>query len=359
MSTNTNASAESPNARERAHARNVARVVSLAAATMVLGLGFALTALTGSLPLWVQYLPLLASVLLLGLPHGAVDHLVLPRARNEPITVRALAAVGALYLVAGTAYAAVWLLAPLTAFSLFILLTLFHWGQGDVYVLDELVGVDYLETPVRRMLTLLVRGGAPMVVPLIAFPGQYAFVAGTVVGLFDPGVATALESLIRTQVRLLVGAAFGAVVVATLGVGYLRSEGSRSWMIDAGETVGLLAFFALVPPVLAIGLYFCFWHSVRHILRTMLVDDGTVSALAEPAVGRACRRFVRDATPLTVGGIVVCASIALLVPQTPATVPEIGGLYLVALAILTLPHVVVVSLLDRAQGLWPPSPTHD
>ncbi len=138
---------------------------------MVLGLGFALTALTGSLPLWVQYLPLLASVLLLGLPHGAVDHLVLPgleTSRSPSGRSRALAH----SISSPEPSTPQWLLAPVAAFSLFILLTLFHWGQGDVYALVELVGVDYLETPARRTLALLVRGGAPMVVPSSPFPGS-------------------------------------------------------------------------------------------------------------------------------------------------------------------------------------------
>ncbi|WP_440765392.1 Brp/Blh family beta-carotene 15,15'-dioxygenase [Natronorubrum sp. DTA7] len=339
---------------ERRRARAVARTVSLVAGTAALVLGTVLAVVTGSLPLSVQYVPLLVSVVVLGLPHGAVDHLVLPRARNEPITTRSLAAVGALYLVVGAAYAAVWLVTPVAAFVLFILATLFHWGQGDVYVLVDLFGADYLDASWRRLLTLVVRGGAPMLVPLVAFPEQYGFVAGTLVGLFDPDAAATFESVGQPRVRLAVGLGYGLTVVTALGIGYVRSGNSRAWRIDAGETVALVAFFAAVPPVLAIGCYFCFWHSVRHIFRTMLVDDGAVSALAAGALGRASRRFARDATPLTVGAILVLGAVALLLPQTPATVPEVGALYLVTIAILTLPHIAVVSVLDRIQGLWWP-----
>lgn len=46
----------------------------------------------------------------------------------------------------------------------------------------------------------------------------------------------------------------------------------RVWREDAFEIVLLAAFFALVPPVLAVGLYFCLWHSVRHVGRLMLLD---------------------------------------------------------------------------------------
>lgn len=335
-------------------ARDWASVVSLAAGAMTVLAGLAIVAVAGSLPLWVQFLPLLVSVLVLGLPHGAVDHLVLPRARDEPVTRRSLAAIGLLYLTVGGAYAVVWVFAPATAFVLFILLTLFHWGQGDVYAMIELIGVDYLQGRGSRSLTILVRGGLPMIVPLIAFPEQYALVAETLVGLFDPAAATALEPAFQPGVRLAVGLGFALAIVAALGRGLAHSGVSAPWLIDAGETLGLVALFAFVPPILAIGLYFCLWHSLRHILRTMLIDDRAVAALSRGAVGNASRRFIRDAAPLTGGAIVVLATIALLVPQTPATVPQIAGLYLVTIAVLTAPHVVVVSLLDREQQFWAP-----
>ncbi len=333
-------------ARERAHA------VSLAAGMMTILLGLTIVGLAGSLPLWVQLLPLLASIVVLGLPHGAVDHLVLSRASGEPITARSLAAIGVLYLTLGGAYALVWLFAPVAAFVLFILLTLFHWGQGDVYALVELTGANHLSGPGSRLLALFVRGGLPMLVPLVAFPEQYAFVAGTLVGLFDPATATALDPVFQPTVRAAVGIGFGLAIVALLGRGFARAGASKPWLIDTGETLGLVALFALVPPILAIGLYFSLWHSVRHICRTMLVDDPATAALSRGDFGAATRRFARDAAPLTAGGICVLGAIALLVPQTPATAPEVMAVYLVAIAVLTLPHVVVVSVLDRKQGLW-------
>jgi len=338
---------------ERQHrARQRAHVVSLVAGVTTICLGLTIVGLAGSLPLWVQLIPLLASVVVLGLPHGAVDHLVLSRASGEPVTVRSLAAIGLLYLVLGSAYALVWLVAPIAAFVLFILLTLFHWGQGDVYALVELTGADHLSGPGSRLLTLFVRGGLPMLVPLVAFPEQYAFVAETLVGLFDPATATALDPVFQPAVRAAVGIGFGLAIVASLGLGLARTGPSRPWLIDAGEILGLVALFALVPPLLAIGLYFSLWHSVRHICRTMLVDEPAAVALSRGDFWAASRRFARDAAPMTAGGIVILGAIALLVPQTPATVSEIMGVYLVAIAVLTAPHVVVVLALDRKQGLW-------
>ncbi|AGB30276.1 Beta-carotene 15,15'-monooxygenase, Brp/Blh family protein [Natrinema pellirubrum DSM 15624] len=332
------------------------------AARLTLGFGSSLavaavaTVAFGPPPLVYQYVPLALSVLVLGLPHGAVDHLVLPRARDNPVTPRSLASIGALYLLFGSAYALVWVLAPVAAFVLFLLVTLVHWGQGDVYVLLEFLGADYLETRASRLLALLVRGGLPMLVPLVAFPAQYAFVAETIVGLFDPGAATALEPLFEPPVRAAVAVGFGSLIALSLALGLGRTSpgGRRPWLVDAAETIGLVGFFATVPPILAIGLYFCVWHSLRHVLRTMLVDPVASAALERGATRTAFRRFARDAAPLTVAALGVLVGIWFAVPRTPATVPDVLAVYLVAIAVLTLPHVVVVALLDREAGIWSP-----
>jgi len=331
---------------------DVAASVSLVGGVVALVTGVALVALFDSLPLSVQLVPLAVSVVLLGLPHGAVDHLVLPRARDEPTSPRWLVGFGVGYLALAALYGVVWYLEPVLAFAGFILLTTFHWGQGDVYALVALLGVDHLETRPQRALALCVRGGIPMFVPLVAFPEQYAFVATAVVGLFDPAAATALEPAFSSPVRSWVTVAGAALVAVSLGWGLLRAGPSRSWALDAGETVGLVAFFAVVPPILAIGLYFAFWHSVRHVLRTVLVDGPAADALEAGSLRTPLWRFTRDAAPLTIGGLLVLVGIALAVPRTPATLSDLLGVYLVCLAVLTLPHTVVVSLLDREQGIW-------
>ncbi len=323
-------------------------------AVLTIGLGIALTALASvaGLPPTAQYLPLALSVVIFGLPHGAVDHLVIPRARGEHVTGRSMVAVGLLYLLVGTAYAIVWFLTPVVAFVFFILLTLAHWGQGDIYALRELTGVTYLESTAARVGTLLVRGGLPMLIPLIAFPRQYEAVAGALVGRFDPASAAALEGALTLQLRAAVAIAFGGLIALTLARGFLRSADRGPWLIDTAETLGLVAYFWLVPPILAIGLYFPLWHSLRHILRTLLVDTHARNALERGASAAALGRFAREATPLTLGALIVLAAIWLAVPQAPTTVSDLLGLYLVTIAVLTLPHVVVVTVLDYEQGIW-------
>jgi len=324
-----------------------------------------------AVPSWVQYVPFLVSVLVLGLPHGAVDHLAAARVGRID---RPLAVVAALYLVAGGGYLLVWLVAPAASFVFFIALTWFHWGQGDLYVLVASPTRTHLRSPVQRALCVLVRGGLPMIVPLLAFPGVYREVARAVTELFDPGAITALEPFFSLPARLALGGGLAALSIAALAIGYRRAdegdgERKRAWRLDAGETALLWAYFLVVPPVLAVGLYFCLWHSLRHVVRVIALGDGTeiegekrvgnerwgregdgIEGLRAPGVGAEFARFAREAAPLTAGALVIFAGLYLLAPV--GDVSGLIALYLVLLAVLTLPHVLVVTWMDVQQGIW-------
>ncbi|WP_458188028.1 Brp/Blh family beta-carotene 15,15'-dioxygenase [Haladaptatus sp. NG-WS-4] len=316
---------------------------------LVLGSLTLVTTVGVSVPARWRYVPLLASVLLFGLPHGAIDHLAIPRANHRPATPRSLAGVGTLYLVLGGAFVAAWFAVPVWSFVAFVLLTWFHWGQGDLYVLSAMTP-DVRLSPVHRVLLVVVRGGLPMLVPLLAFPRIYRHVATLLVGNFRTGGVAHVDWLFRPGTRLVLGVGFLLFVFATLVLDWRRNR--RLWRLDAIETTLLAVYFAAVPPILAIGVYFCVWHSLRHIARIVCLDEASVRDLADGNVRSPLRRFVYDATPLTVGALVLLAGVAVVVPVPPETVPEAVGLYLVFIAGLTLPHVVVVTLLDREQGIW-------
>jgi len=302
----------------------------------------------------LSYAPLAASVVF-GLPHGAVDPFVFARARGERVGLPSLAFVGTLYLVVGSAYAAVWFLAPVAAAVAFVLVTWFHWGQGDLHALVSLVGSDHLPTRPQRALAVLVRGGLPMLVPLVAFPAEYRSVLDGFVTLFGASFAIAWPFTVRARFALLAG--FAAVTVVSLSVGYARATDRRRWGVDAVETGMLWAFFATVPPVVSVGVYFCCWHSVRHVLRAVALDDVAAERLRRGRSFAAVARFAREATPLTLGALVILGGFAAVVPRPPGGVSGLVALYLVVIAVLTLPHVVVVSALDTAEGVWSPDAT--
>lgn len=305
-----------------------------------------------SLPETYRYLPLVASGLLFGMPHGAVDYVAFPRARRGEVTVRGIGVAVALYAVVGGAYLLAWVVAPVAAAVGFILLTWFHWGQGEVYALRGLFGVDHLEDATGQALTVVVRGGLPMLVPLLAFPGRYRAVVDSFVGPFGGGVGQ--WALFEPGARAILGGGFALVTVLTLTRGRLRATDRRGWRIDAAEVGLLWVFFLAVPPILAVGAYFTVWHSVRHIARVVVLDSEAADAFANRQWLPAIRQFAVEAAIPTVLALLGVAVLWVALDLSSTTVASATGVYLVGIAVLTLPHTVVVTVLDREQGLWTP-----
>ncbi|MFC5368424.1 Brp/Blh family beta-carotene 15,15'-dioxygenase [Salinirubrum litoreum] len=335
-------------------------VAAIAVATL-------LVTLLPPLPVEVRYAPFVVSVLLFGLPHGAVDHLVPGRMLGQGgYALRPLLAVLGVYTLLGGLYLVAWYVVPVAAAVFFVLLTWFHWGQGDVYAMLAFERAGHLQSRAERALALVVRGGLPMLVPLVGFPGEYRAVAEAWVRLFAPESVSALAPFFTTGARTGVAVGFLAVTLLSLGAGLWRvragqrgagtdaedGELRRGWLRDAGEVALLWLFFLLVPPILAIGLYFTLWHALRHIARLVVVDDPGASALAAGDYLGALVRFARDATPATVGALLFFAGLYLAVPTAPGDRAGLLGLYLVGIAVLTLPHVAVVTWMDLRQDVW-------
>jgi Brp/Blh family beta-carotene 15,15'-monooxygenase len=367
---------------ERAVARRRTRAVRPIGPAAVLVTGV-VAALAGDLPRAVRYGPLLLSVAAVGLPHGAVDHVAAARAtggqgsaggdnaaRTRPAAGfdgRAALWVASVYAVGGGGYLLLWVAAPVAAAGLFLLLTWFHWGQGDLYHLLATGRGAHLDRPSRRALALAVRGGVPMVVPLLSFPDLYRRIVAALAGVFGAPAVPAWPFGLR--IRLVLGAGFAALTLAALAWGRIGAETAderAAWRADAGETSLLWGFFLLTPPVLAIGVYFALWHSLRHVRRLLALGtcgagpegptdprapESRIAALDRCALGN----FAREALPNTVGALVLLAGVYAV--TAPGGLLAVAAGYLVVLAVLTFPHTLVVTWLDARQGVWTVRPT--
>lgn len=304
-------------------------------------------------PGWVQYLPFAVSLVLFGLPHGAVDHLVPSRLAGRATDGRSVLAVVLLYLGFSGLCLALWFTAPAATFVLFVLVTAYHWGAGDLHAL-LFFGPEGLDETGRasRALLLLLRGGLPMLVPLVFFPDTYRGVAVAAAGLFGAD-ATVLSGAFSPTFRL----AAGAALVALAGLFLLRAAGDlrrgrRALLSVALETSLLFAFFAVVPPILAVGLYFTLWHAPRHVARLVLLEPTGARHLRAGRPGRALARFARDATPLTGLALALLVGFLLVVPRATGDPGSLLAVYLVMISALTLPHASLVTYMDARQGVW-------
>gem|GEM_PF-4355573 len=187
--------------------------MTLPLAVIALAIPFGLV--VDDLPMAVRFAPFVVSVGLFGLPHGAVDHLV-PLRLGDVALGRSLAVVSVVYAVLGGLYLAVWAISPAVALLAFLGMTWFHWGQGDAFALGAFGDGGHIRTRSDRWAALLVRGGLPMLVPLLGQPAGYRRVVNAIVELFDPAATAALAPLFQLETRLALGVGFAIFTLGSL-----------------------------------------------------------------------------------------------------------------------------------------------
>ncbi len=308
---------------------------------------FGATALLGVQPsLETQMVIYLVGMVALNLPHGGYEHFTNVRRRGLPFGLRYVA----LYVAFLAGFVGLFLLAPALALLIAFATAVAKGGHGDLRVMDAIVGTDHLQYRSQRVLAALVRGGAVMILPLALWVGPYVSFSTTMLNVFYPGAPLPGLAYIEPVRTALLGL-FGVGVVAHLGGGLVTGGMSRSWALDAFETSLLVVFFTVVPVVVAIGLYFPLWYSLRQSARGVVVereeatsDDGlpVVAAWGVLVVGALATALVMVAiwvvAPAPLGGA--------------SLLPGLVAFYTLFICIVALPHVVVGEWLDFKRGIW-------
>jgi len=265
---------------------------------------------------------LLVTAGLLGLPHGAVDHLAWGWSRGELGRPRVV--VVGVYATAALGAVGVALLVPVPALLVLLALSAAHFAEGEV-AWSRLRG-----TPVG-WLPGAAAGLSVVTLPVLMRPDAVR----PLLRSLDPALP---EVLLSPAVRLPLLVLTGLLVLA--GVVVARSQAAR-----LGELLLVVAVAATLPPLAAFAAWFAGWHAVRHTARLLLLDPRNTADLGRGDLRTPLSRFARSAALPSAAAVVGTLALGL------ATGVQ-GGL-LVALLALTVPHTAVVAhlgTLSRARG---------
>lgn len=343
-------------ARSEQWATHPALTVSRAVLLGLIGL-FGVFSITGlSIPWRIQLGIYLIGMVALNLPHGGYEHFNNLRSRLRRFQLRYLV----LYFVGIAGFAGLFFTTPVIGLGLALAVAITKGGYGGLHVLDVTSGTEHLETRLQRALAVLVRGGAIMLVPMVFWPGTFLAFGAYMVAIFDQSAVTGLSHSFDL-VRTVAGAGYGAALIAHLGLGWYRWDGGVNWPIDAVETVLLAGYFAVVPVVVAVGLYFPFWYSARQVARMAAVEsdpedsDDERDLLAAPNT----RLVALKAWSVLIGGAIatfgLLAGLWFLAPNPLGGAGPLAGavaFWSVFISIIALPHIVIGSWFDRDRGIW-------
>ena len=220
--------------------------VAVTAAALVF---FFLISISLLLPGLSPYLAiLLTGIVFLGFPHGALDIFLLRSFRYRDVTP-----LGALsiYVLAVFLMIGAWLVFPKMSFVLFILYSCFHFSQSDIDWKTNEKNFKSLDFFARFLIPFFIPFGiqsdrslalAKMINPAIELQAY----TGLFFGLAVLGIAL-------------------SVVIIFRGV-YRRIALKKEWETQSLEPFVISALFVFMDPLYALGIYFCFIHSVKHIV---------------------------------------------------------------------------------------------
>jgi beta-carotene 15,15'-dioxygenase len=203
--------------------------------------------------LWIVAL----GVGLFGVLHGGLDHIVGERVFKPAFKRRWLLYFSVGYV--GLAMAVMigwWLVAPMMLL-LFLAVSIVHFGLRD-----GAHGLQKRNTWLQ-LVTVVLLGAAPIIIPWLAFPQEvsvlFGWLAGTHAETWQP------SSAIGDRFGSMPQAAMVLVAVALVLMLYFKSRrllDTFAWI----EFLATILLFWTLPPLLAFTWYFCLLHSLRHLL---------------------------------------------------------------------------------------------
>ena len=261
----------------------------------------------------------LASAIVLGVPHGACDPWVPGWLKQKPSRIPFLFWFFVLYLLLSFFYLLVWKVAPMIATAFFLLLTVWHWGTADA---------SLLYPPGPRWLAFGLGRGLWIMLAPFAFHTAEAW---RVVELMAPNAGSPPPGFL-----------FQWSLLVPLGLTIL----SRPAWLEWAETLLLVLLLALTPPLVGVGTYFVAFHAWRHLLRLADIRDRLPASSDVFIWLNSLARLLLFAVPLTVATLLFLPFLPRFLGLHPASQEEWVGSYLVLLAVLTLPHAILVGWMD-------------
>ena len=263
--------------------------------------------------------------LAIGIPHGALDHLVtLPKAQPAKMVlfISIYVAVAVIAVVAILEFNVI-------GFIFVLFMSAIHFGIGDAAFISEIDKRTNPSRKINRWFYIPAAGFTPVFIPLVNSASTDALAS------VNPALIDWHQGW---DSQILVGVTtFTAVAIVVMILGKRIRE--------AVDLSLLLTLALIAPPLIAFAIYFGCWHAMRHTARLTLSLPKSIENLNQGLRSQAFLSAVIPGLPALVGTLVVAAVLALSGQDFS---DEFFWMALVVVWALTVPHMAVTAKLDRA-----------
>lgn len=264
--------------------------------------------------------------LLVGIPHGAIDHLVAIPSQPRSRFLTYILIYVVIAVVAGWAIAT-W---NVLGFQIVVVMSALHFGFGDAAYLNE--RLDSLNQPRN-----------PVWVEII-----YAIPAGFLPVVLPLTDHRTLDALNRINPHLDHWAGnyghqfrLALLILAAFAIIFLQLKGLRELSFDL---ILLLAMSLFAPPLIAFAAYFGFWHALRHTARLVPKLRKSDALAREGQWRESIRGAIAPGLYAVVGTIAI--ALLLMVNSPDKFSSSLLWATLVIIWALTVPHMLTTASFD-------------
>jgi beta-carotene 15,15'-dioxygenase len=260
---------------------------------------------------WICFISILV---LIGIPHGAIDHLLLSPEINKEKLFKFIVK----YLLIIAVYLAVWMIFPTWALFAFILMSAYHFGQSHFIKLKikKLERLTYLSLGLFFLSTILW--------------GDFEYTTSILSNIIE-------VSYLKNYGFLFIILTFSFSTILILI--NLQKEGF--WLLVESIFLGILLYH--LPLLLGFIIYFGFWHSLPSMKEEF-------EALENYLKVDKVKGFIKKLLPFTLISL-TGISVILIVFSKMMNPDQLTLLFFIMVSLISAPHIWYMNLfLDTRKG---------
>lgn len=273
---------------------------------------------TGGISIELQLLICMPFILLLGIPHGAIDNVLYMN--EKELSVQKFVSIYLLFIGLNVL---LWLIFPIVGYLSFLILSAYHFGQSQFS--------HYLKNKSLLNKALFISWGITLLASLIFFNLE------EIQGIMLAHPEFTLFEKIHEQ-ELLKFVFFGSIGTSFILLAYMAIKKHLSLEIVLMEVMILtliLVCFFLMPLLISFTLYFVILHSVKVLREEFLflkMKNAELSVLG----------FIKMVAPFTLISLFGMAFLFILV-ELGIIKFSYGYVFLISISSITLPHAYVMN----------------
>ena len=269
------------------------------------------------LPEWLHGGIFIVLMLLFGIPHGAIDHVLYFSGLKGSYKIRDLLSFLSFYLLTMLIYTGSWIFFPEFSLYFFLVASCYHFGQNQLQYVGKGKSVFLRKT-------MYCLWGSAILLSLLHFNADEATVLVAPISGF---LADFISKEFTGLIIILIWAVWLMIFIV------LEKPSSEVLGLELLEVIVLLVLFTRVSLILGFAIFFGLWHSYKAIR----IEMEKLSQGNEPF---SWKDFFKKSLPLTVLSVLGIILLIYFGPSITSTLSPLL-LFFIAISVLTMPHMLV------------------